>query len=68
MNKQEAQPFRTRELLILENAALRHPLQVLSRGRKRPGLQNQDRMVWILLRRVRQVWRKLLLSIADVGN
>ena len=61
-------PLRSRESLILENAALRHPLQVLSRGRKRPALKNQDRMVWILLRRVWQVWGKPLLSVADVGN
>ena len=42
-------PLRTREALILENFALRHQLQVLGRGRKRPALKARDRMVWALL-------------------
>jgi len=37
--------LRFRESLILENVALRHPLQVLSRIRKRPALKNRDRIV-----------------------
>jgi hypothetical protein len=53
-------PLRTRESLILENVALRHQLQVLSRSRKRPALKNRDRTGWILLRRVWQGWRKPL--------
>ena len=55
--------LRTRESLILENVALRHQLQVLSRGRRRPALKNRDRMVWILLRRVWQRWRKPLVIV-----
>ena len=50
-------PLRSRESLILDNVALRHQLQVLSRGKKRPTLKNRDRMVWMLLRRVWQGWR-----------
>jgi putative transposase len=56
-------PLRTRESLILENVALRHQLQVLSRGKKRPALKNRDRLVWILLRRVWQGWRKPLVIV-----
>ena len=56
-------PLRSRETLILENVALRHQLQVLSRGRKRPALKNRDRMVWILLRRVWQGWRNPLVIV-----
>ena len=56
-------PPRTRELLILENVALRHQLRILSRGRKRPTLKHQDRIVWILLRRVWQDWRKPLVIV-----
>jgi hypothetical protein len=50
-------PLRTRESLILKNVALRHHLQVLSRGRKRPTLKNQDRMVWSLRLRAVQFGR-----------
>ena len=56
-------PLRSRESLILENVALRHQLQVLSRGRKRPALKNQDRMVWIFLRRIWKGWRKPLVIV-----
>ena len=56
-------PLRDREALILENVALRHQLQALSRGRKRPALKNHDRMVWILLRRAWQGWRKSLVIV-----
>jgi hypothetical protein len=56
-------PPRTRKSLVLENVALRHQLQVLSRGRKRPALKNRDRMVWILLRCVWQGWRKPLVIV-----
>jgi hypothetical protein len=56
-------PLRTRESLILENVALRHQLQVLSRGRKRPALKNRDSMVWILLRRIWLGWRSPLVSV-----
>ena len=50
-------PFRSNQVLVLENIALRHQLQVLSRTAKRPALKNRDRMVWILLRRVWEGWR-----------
>ena len=56
-------PLRSRESLILENVALRHQLQVLSRGQKRPALKNRDHMVWILLRRGWQGWRKPLVIV-----
>ena len=56
-------PLRARQALILENVVLRHQVQVLSRGRKRPTLKNRDRMLWILLRRVWQDWRKPLVIV-----
>jgi len=56
-------PLRTRESLDLENVALRDQLQVLGRGRKRPALNDRDRMVWIFLRRVWQGWRKPLVIV-----
>jgi hypothetical protein len=56
-------PLRTGESLTLENVALRHQLQVLARGRKRPPLKNRYRMVWILLRRVWQGWRSPLMIV-----
>ena len=56
-------PLCSREALILENVALRHQLQVLSRGRKPPALMDRHRMVWILLRRVWQGWRNPLVIV-----
>jgi hypothetical protein len=46
--------LQTNQSLVLETLALRYPLHVLSRGRKRQPLKNQNRMVWILLRRIWQ--------------
>ena len=53
-------PWRSRQTLILENVALRHQLQVLNRGKKRPRLRNRDRLLWILLRRTWPGWRRPL--------
>ena len=49
--------FRSNQVLVLENIALRHQLQVLGRAAKRPALKNGDRIVWILIHRVWQGWR-----------
>ena len=40
------EPLGTRESLTLDHFALRHQLQVLSRGRKRPVVKNRERQDW----------------------
>jgi hypothetical protein len=41
--------FQTRQSLVIENLALRHQVQVLKRGGKRPKIKKQDRALWVLL-------------------
>jgi len=53
-----------RQLLALENLALRQQVGVLRRGVKRPRLEDQDRIFWIWLMRMLDTWRDTLL-IAD---
>ena len=55
--------FASRSRLLLENLALRQQLAVLSRQRKRPRVQNRDRLFWILLSRLFQDWRSCLLFV-----
>ena len=55
--------FLTRHNLVLENLALRHQLQVLSRGGKRPHLRDRDRLLWIVLSRIWRSWRRPLLIV-----
>ena len=57
-------PLQFREALILEGIAFCHQLQVLIRSRNRPALNNQDRMIWIVLRSVSQDWRRPLISVS----
>jgi hypothetical protein len=45
--------LQARRSLVLENLALRHLVQVLQRGGKRPRLNNRDRGLWVILP---QVW------------
>jgi len=52
--------FRSRYSLGLEIVALRQQLGVLKRKSPRPRLRSQDRMFWILLRRLRPAWSKVL--------
>ena len=47
---------RTQRSLVLENLALRHQLVVLQRTVPRPRLRTIDRLLWILLSRLRNGW------------
>ena len=55
--------FRSRFNLGLEILALRQQLSVLRRKHPRPRLQIQDRVFWILLRRLWPAWRKVLVIV-----
>src|SRR5664280_2267297 len=52
--------FLPRRQLMLENLALRHQLIVLRRSVPRPRFENQDRLLWIVLRAVWSKWEKAL--------
>jgi putative transposase len=52
--------FRTHQALILENATLRHQVEVLQRNSSRPRLRWRDRAFWDLLSRFWPDWRKSL--------
>jgi len=52
--------FRTRETLVLENAALRHQIEVLQRYTGRPRLSWCDRAFWDLLSSYWSDWQKAL--------
>jgi len=52
--------FRTRQALILENAALRHQIDVLQRNSGRPSLRWRDRAFWDVLSCIWPDWRKTL--------
>jgi transposase InsO family protein len=55
--------FRSRYNLSLEIIALRQQLGVLKRKKPRPRLQIQDRIFWILLRRLWPAWKNVLVII-----
>jgi len=52
--------FRTRQALILENAALRHQIEVLQRNTARPTLHWSDRAFWDVLSCIWTDWRRSL--------
>ena len=52
--------FRSRQDLILENAALRHQIEVFQRNSSRPTLKWRDRAFWDLLSCLWRNWRKAL--------
>jgi len=52
--------LQSRQLLILENIALRHQLEVLQRNAKRPRLKPSDRMLWALISGFLPDWRRHL--------
>src|SRR4029453_4730989 len=54
---------RSRYNLGLEILALRQQLGVLKRKHPRPRLQRQDRLFWILLRRLWPAWRDALVIV-----
>ena len=52
--------FRPRHALVLENAALRHQIEVLQRNCTRPDLRWRDRAFWDILSCLWPDWRKSL--------
>jgi putative transposase len=52
--------LKSRRHLLLENAALRHQLQVLSRNAKRPRWRTADRLFWVWLSLSWGRWRSVL--------
>jgi hypothetical protein len=55
--------FRSRYSLSLEILALRQQLGILKRKQPRPRLQIQDRIFWILLRRLWPAWSHVLVIV-----
>ena len=56
--------LKSRAALQLENIALRHQIGVLQRSaKKRPALNNSDRLFWIGLSRVWREWRSALVIV-----
>ena len=49
---------RERRELALENIALRHQVEVLTRSRRRPHLRPADRLLWSSLSRLWPSWRR----------
>src|SRR6202022_4340378 len=50
--------------LILENLALRQPLQIALRSHPRPRLSNRDRFLWVSMRRVFPTsWQRYLVVV-----
>ena len=49
--------------LVLENIALRHQLEVLTRTRRQPPLQPGDRLLWSSLSRVWPDWRQHIVIV-----
>ena len=52
-----------RAQLALENVALRHQLAVLKRSVTRPKIEDSDRIVWIMLRRLLEDWKDALVFV-----
>ena len=55
--------FRSRYNLGIEILALRQQLGVLHRKHPRPRLRIQDRIFWVLLRRLWPAWRNVLVIV-----
>jgi putative transposase len=55
--------FRSRCSLGLEILALRQQLAILKRNHPRPRLRIQDRIFWILLRRLWPAWSNVLVIV-----
>jgi putative transposase len=55
--------FKSRESLVLENAALRHQIAVLQRNCSRPALKWRDRAFWDILSCLWPNWRRSLFIV-----
>ena len=51
--------FRARRDLLLENLALRQQLCVLARRRPQPRFSNGDRLLWVMLRLLLSLFKRL---------
>jgi putative transposase len=58
-----ASAFRHRQVLALENLALRQQLAVYQRRNPRPQLRPRDRLFWVWLSKVWSQWRSTLLIV-----
>jgi putative transposase len=54
---------RDRRELALENLALRHQVEVLTRSHPRPRLSPADRLLWSSLSRMWRTWRQHLVIV-----
>jgi len=55
--------LKSRRQLCFKVFALRHQVQVLKRGVKRPALNNADRLLWIGLTRIWSEWKNALVIV-----
>ncbi len=55
--------LRSRAALALENLALRQQLAIYQRAQKRVRLRGQDRVFWVLLRRLWSGWEQALIVV-----
>ena len=55
--------LRARQDLVLENLALRHQLELLTRSDRRPRFRPVDRLLWVGLRRCWTAWRDALVLV-----
>ena len=55
--------FLPRATLALENAALRQQLTIYQRDQKHPRLRGNDRIFWVLLRRIWSGWEQTLIVV-----
>ena len=56
--------FRSRQILLIENLALRQQLAVFKRQHSRPTLTAADRLFWVLLQALWSSWRKALIMVS----
>ena len=55
--------FRSRQVVMIENLALRQQLAVFKRRRRRPRLAAMDRLFWVILRRFWSSWKEALIVV-----
>jgi len=55
--------FNTRHQWCLEILALRHQVQMLQRGVKRPALNNADRLLWVGFKKIWLEWKNALVIV-----
>ena len=55
--------LRDRQDLVLENLALLHQLELLTRGQSRPRIRPADRLLWAWLYRLWSQWRRHIVIV-----